>query len=350
MLVMNRLQRFKSMTRKYSGLTSCHYVSFRENHDDTNSDDYGFKSGAMERERLNLQHTYLKPLLHSTLDQIPIFAKDSYSAKHDINILDIGFGTGAIIGELIDHTSTIDHLKNRNIIIHGIDNQDEAHNYVEQKFDDIIQQNKLYLHNIDITDINALQKLKQFSPSLTNGFDLITIRFVLYHIKDIWPTVWSNIFDNLLSEGSCMVVQEGGLVGFDNVAVDGKNVSQLDDYQNLSCFLQEFMNIFGHLMDFNVPSQLEYLINNQQQVDKNAKIIWKDEMDYGGKYGTVGHQVASDALLKLINIGFELNLIDKSRYQLVEKESQKLIREPKSQVHMWSKVNSMVIEKQSLSN
>ena len=91
--------------------------------------------------------------------------------------------------------------------------------------------------------------------------------------------------------------------------------------------MKSYYQLYTSLNGINIPNQISIYLD---KLYESPNLIWDIELP---------------ATIDLIDIALQLNLINKEKYQLIYKEAQQLIHHPRSQVHMWNKIHSMVIQK-----
>ena len=313
---------------------------------DADSCDYLLGTCDAEANRLNVQHNYLRNTLLQTFDKIPFLNNTNMRKTTHYNVLDIGFGTGAILGELFEHYG--DSLK---MTIHGIDNQERWHNYILANSPNLVKQinlGNLILHKIDINQTNKL--ISQTFGNIT--FDLIIVRFVLSFCDTNCNKILEALFENLLKNNKSFLIvcdinpnikQHNGCHTL-KLANDDKFIQMKHQYPNLVEFSDNFCDYYQNCdVCWNVALKLQCFVDNYKQT--NLSMVWKHSMLVGGKHGSTGHTYLRDHLLvHLVDVVHGLGKISDDKRDNIKQEMISFFNNPQSVCYLWES-KTIVIEK-----
>ena len=84
--------------------------------------------------------------------------------------------------------------------------------------------------------------------------------------------------------------------------------------------------------------------NKEKKVNVNDKVMSVDIFDYGGKYGSLGYNVACQMLSHNVDVLYNLKLLSTSEYIGIKGELNKLMIDQKSQLIIWH-VMGLLIQK-----
>ena len=191
-------------------------------------------------------------------------------------------------------------------IIHGIDNEPKWHNYMNEKFKNQIKSNKLYLHNIDIQNLDDLCNMTRNNDK----FDIIICRVILDHIKN-YKQILLAIINELLSDNGYIMIQSF-VPSSDKtmIRIYPDNDEKLDILNNFMLNLLSD-NYFGNTFNMNIPFEIPQILNDIN----NINIIYEQDMLYGGKNGSIGYQGTLNIIEVLIYSLFKSNKITSNQYQ-----------------------------------
>ena len=311
---------------------------------------------------LNTQHEYVKPLLLSALNTIDL---DVLNKKNHVRILDIGFGSGMVIQELLNHFNN----KLDSFSIDAIDKDDEWFNYVSDKFSNEIRKKQIRLHQLNITETDKLDYLTHItddSRSDKHYFDLITSRYVFQHLGDsiTMDTTIKSIVNKLLDKnGGYMIMQEATEFvnpifklnkdyydcddQSDNIDINISINTRDDDdemvmkknYPNIYYFMSNiFLKFYfdNNMLCKDTISSIRLgidEINSQSGNEFGIGVIGHDTMQFGGKNGSIGFESCIKLISQRVEGSLQRGFISQKEFDLMVDELKQIKDDTRAELY-----------------